>query len=145
MSRSSFITLNERKFEMYYSTWAMRQLTDLIGGDLMKIGEWLSEGDQCNIIEKYSKVIAILINGGIAKSNADIDFGFAEGEKKPFIKAEYIMMVISAGELLEYQADIFGALNGGNDFEIPENIKMSETDIDLVEIENEKNPEGRAG
>lgn len=144
MSRSRFITLNGHKFEMYYSTWAMRQLTELVGGDLMNIGEWLSEGAQCDIIEKYSQVITILINGGIAKSNADIEFGFAEGQKKPFIKTQYIMMVISAGELLEYQADIFGALNGGNDFEIPENVKISETDIDLAEIENEKNPEGRA-
>lgn len=140
MSRSKIININGREYELYFSTWAMRKMSEAIGGDISYVGEWLNTGDVCESLERYGQIIAILINGGIAKHNADVDFGLCEGDKKPFISAEYINCVLNAGDLLMYKDEIFAAMNMGTEFTVPDGVEIAEKDYDLMEIEREKNP-----
>ena len=42
----------------------------------------------------------------------------------------------------EYTEEIFSVMRKGSKFITPDNIRLAETDIDLAEIEKEKNPTG---
>ena len=50
----------------------------------------------------------------------------------------------NAADITSYQNEIFSTLNMGMNYTIPDGIEVKEKDIDLEELEREKNQEGRA-
>lgn len=133
------------EIKLYYSNLAARELSELCGG-LNKIGTLLRGEDEehpISVIEQQAniaKLIRILANAEITKHNCEIALGIQDGEKKEKWKDEDLEMLLDASKLDEYLYEIFETMGLASKFVIPDSVKLSEPDIDLEEIEKEKNP-----
>lgn len=134
----SRINLNGKNIELYYNTKAMLDI-DKRCGNLENLGEWLADGSRAKIIEKYACIICDLANGGVYKHNCEVELGLKDGEKQKFYTDDFFLCLISPNKIMTYNKDVFDAINEGLEFEIPENIQSGETDLDLAEVESEKN------
>ncbi|MBD5145639.1 MAG: hypothetical protein HDT21_07020 [Ruminococcus sp.] len=145
MSRSKVIEIDEKKIELFFSTWALMHISERVGGDINTIGTWLDDGkDTAGMLERFSYILADLANGAVIKHNADIALGLEQGDKKPLFPDDYFINILNVSDILTYRAEIFGALNLGSDYEIPDGVELTEKDPDLAEIEREKKEAGRA-
>ena len=139
MARYSTIKLSDREFEAMYSTRAMMNVAEMCGGDLNLLPEFMkADGNKIEVMNRLCLVMAELINGAIAARNADILFGLANGEKKPFITADMLIDVITPGEVVEAQQNVYEVIGICSEFNLPEGIKIEETDADLAEIKAEQ-------
>lgn len=146
MSRSKFIEVDGKKYELFFSTWALIHIAERVGGDINNLGNWISEnnGNTAEMLSRFSVILADLANGAIIKHNADIALGLEQGEKKPLFPDDYFINILNVSDILTYREDIFGALNMGTDYEIPDGVEIQEKDPDLAEMEREKKAAGRA-
>ena len=139
MARYSTIKLSDREFEAMYSTRAMMNVAEMCGGDLNLLPEFMkADGNKIEVMNRLCLVMAELINGAIAARNADILFGLANGEKKPLINADMLIDVITPGEVVEAQQNVYEVIGICSEFNLPEGIKIEETDADLAEIKAEQ-------
>lgn len=137
MMRTQKITISGKEFELYYSTKAMLDVEKRCG-DTSKLKEWLGGASTAGeSFKRISGVLTDLINGAVYKHNADISLGLCSGEKQTFFTDEQIIVLLSPAELIKYKDAIYGAINAGLDYEIPEGI--TEPDPDLADVESEKN------
>lgn len=144
-SRINVIEIDGRKIELFFSTWAMLKISDIAGGDLSKLGEYFDgKVGTAELMKRMSIVLVVLANAAIIKHNADISLGLEDGEKKQLYPEEYFILVANAADITSYQNEIFSTLNMGMNYTIPDGIEVKEKDIDLEELEREKNQEGRA-
>lgn len=144
MSRVNIIEVGGRKVELFLSTWATAKLKEMIGGDISKLSEWLSDGDFSDVLVRFSKVLALLANAAIMKRNADIAAGLEQGEKQQMFPEDYFIYTMNAADIMEYRDEIYATIGMGLNFEVPEGVEIEEKDPDLAELEKEKNPKGRA-
>ena len=139
MARYSTIKLSDREFEAMYSTRAMMNVAEMCGGDLKLLPEYMkADGNNVVAMIRLCKIIAELINGAIAARNSDILFGLANGEKKPFITADMLIDIITPGEVVTAQGNVYEIIGLCSEFELPEGIKLEEKDVDLEEIKAEQ-------
>ena len=145
MSRSKFIEVDGKKYELFFSTRTLIKISERVGGDINSIGKWLSEsGNTAEILSRFSVILADLANGAVIKNNADIALSLEQGEKKPLYPDDYFIDILNVSDILTYKEEIFEALNMGTDYEIPEGVEIQEKDPDLAELEREKKEERRA-
>ena len=145
MSRSKVIEIDGKEIELFFSTWALMHISERVGGDINAVGEWLSASETtAGTLERFSYILADLANGAVIKHNADISLGLEQGDKKPLFPDDYFINILNVSDILTYRAEIFGALNLGSDYEIPDGVELTEKDPDLAEIEREKKEERRA-
>lgn len=145
MSRSKVIEIDEKKIELFFSTWALMHISERVGGDINTIGKWLDDGKgTAGTLERFSYILADLANGAVIKHNADISLGLEQGDKKPLFPDDYFINILNVSDILTYRKEIFGALNLGSDYEVPDGVELTEKDPDLAEIEREKKEERRA-
>ena len=146
MSRSKVIEIDGKEIELFFSTWALMHISERVGGDINTIGKWLDDGKgTAGTLERFSYMLADLANGAVIKHNADISLGLEQGDKKPLFPDDYFINILNVSDILTYRAEIFGALNLGSDYEVPDGVELTEKDPDLAEIEREKKEERRAG
>ena len=139
MARYSTIKLSDREFEAMYSTRAMMKIAEMCGGDLQLLPEFLkADGNNVEVMHRLCRIITELINGAAAARNAEIDFGLEQGEKRKFITADMLMDIITPGEVVTAQNSVYGIIGLCSEFELPEGIKMEETDADLQEMKAEQ-------
>ena len=74
----------------------------------------------------------VLANGAVAKKNCDISLGAGEKMQEFF---EVNLDFSKGAELVDM---LFTVINGGSQYTIPDNVQTVEKDIDLKEIEAEK-------
>lgn len=140
------ITILGQKYELFYNTKAMLDIETLCG-NISKFGEWLYREDENKdlngnlvvtsaLVERTAEVLAILINGGIFKKNAEIALGAKDGEKQNFVNSDILLAVMSPNEIISAQALIVTAMTGGQNFKLPEGVP--EPDPDLADVESEK-------
>ncbi|MCD7730461.1 MAG: hypothetical protein LUI05_03070 [Oscillospiraceae bacterium] len=136
MSRYREIKIGGKVFEGLFTTRAMINIAELVGGDISKIGDWLNADttDTAKTLKKTAQLAAEIINGATAARNADIGLGLATGEKKPLINADYLIDIFEPGELTTITYDVMACMRAGNEYEIPEGITLEEKDRDLEEI-----------
>ncbi|MGN0598922.1 MAG: hypothetical protein ACI4JK_03410 [Oscillospiraceae bacterium] len=145
MSRANVIDVGGQKVELFFSTWAMQKVEEISGKHVSQLGEYLDEKlGTTELMVRMSKVLAILANGAIMKRNMDITVGLADGEKKPFYPDDYFIYTANAGDFMKYQEDISNTLAMGLGYIVPDGVKLEERDLELEELEREKNPERRA-
>lgn len=145
MSRSKFIEVDGKKYELFFSTRTLIKISERVGGDIDSIGKWLSEsGNTVEILSRFSVILADLANGAVIKNNADIALGLEQGEKKPLYPDDYFIDILNASDIMNYKEEIFETLNMGMDYEIPEDVEVQEKDPDLAELEREKKADRRA-
>ena len=65
--------------------------------------------------------------------------GLASGEKKNFFPDGFFLANASAKDLNDFTGAVLDTMGLGSEYTIPENVKVEEKDIDLIEIEAEKN------
>lgn len=145
MSRSKIIEVDGKKFELFFSTWALLHISERVGGDINDLGNWIGgSGSTSEMLSRFSVVLADLANGAVIKHNADIALDLEQGEKKPLFPDDYFINILNVSDILTYREAIFAALNLGTDHEIPEGVEVQEKDPDLAEMEREKKAAGRA-
>lgn len=76
----------------------------------------------------------VLANGAVAKKNCDISLGLSAGEKMQ----EFFEVNLDFSKGAELVDMLFTVINGGSQYTIPDNVQTVEKDIDLKEIEAEK-------
>jgi hypothetical protein len=145
MSRSKIIAIDGKKIELFFSTWALMHISERAGGDISTLGTWLDNGKNiAETLARFSYILADLANGAVIKHNADISLGLEQGDKKPLFPDDYFINILNVSDIMTYREEIFAALNLGADYEIPEDVELTEKDPDLAEIEREKKEERRA-
>lgn len=145
MSRSKVIEIDEKKIELFFSTWTLMHISERVGGDIGGLGEWLNKGgNTAEMLARFSYILADLANGAVIKHNADISLGLEQGDKKPLFPDDYFINILNVSDIMTYREEIFAALNLGSEYEIPDGVELTEKDPDLAEIEREKKEERRA-
>lgn len=132
------------ELKLFYSNWAAKELTELCGG-LANIGSLFAgeSGEERDIAEIYDnivKLVCILANANIIKENSEIALGMRNGEKKQLLEPEVLSNILDMSKGGEYLLECLDVMGLASKFEMPDGMKVEEKDIDLEEIEAEKNP-----
>ena len=138
------MTTGTLELKLFYSNWAAKELTDLCGG-LENIGTLFAREDGEDqdislIYDNIVKLVCILANANIIKENSEIALGMRKGEKKELLDAEMMSNILDMSKGGEYLLECLNVMGLASKFEMPDGMKTEEKDIDLEEIEAEKNP-----
>lgn len=133
------ITLNGKDVELYYNVKATIAITERCGGDIGNLSNILESGTVGTTLELICGILDDLANGAVAKHNCDVVMGLASGEKKDFFPNGFFLANASAKDLNDFTGAVLDTMGLGSEYTIPENVKVEEKDIDLIEIEAEKN------
>lgn len=138
------MTTGTLEFKLFYSNWAAKELTDLCGGleniGTLFAGEDGEDQDISLIYDNIVKLVCILANANIIKENSEIALGMRKGEKKELLDAEMMSNILDMSKGGEYLLECLNVMGLASKFEMPDGMKTEEKDIDLEEIEAEKNP-----
>lgn len=133
------ISLNGKEIELYYNVKATIGIAERCGGDTGNLSKVL---EKCTAGESLALICGILddlANGAVAKHNCDISMGLTKGEKKNFYPDGFFITNASVNDLNDFTEAMLETMGIGSEFTIPDNVKVEEKDIDLIEIEAEKN------
>lgn len=138
------MTTGTLELKLFYSNWAAKELTDLCGGleniGTLFAGEDGEDQDISLIYDNIVKLVCILANANIIKENSEIALGMRKGEKKELLDAEMMSNILDMSKGGEYLLECLKVMGLASKFEMPDGMKTEEKDIDLEEIEAEKNP-----
>lgn len=134
----NIINVGGHKIELYFNMKAMNDIADLCGGDISKLGEKFEELDELQSCSLLCNVLCALANGAVAKKNCDISLGLSTGEKIQEFTSEFFEMNLDFSKGAELVETLFTVINGGSQYTVPDNVQTVERDIDLEEIEAEK-------
>lgn len=138
------MTTGTLELKLFYSNWAAKELTDLCGGleniGTLFAGEDGEDQDISLIYDNIVKLVCILANANIIKENSEIALGMRKGEKKELFDAEIMSNILDMSKGGEYLLECLKVMGLASKFEMPDGMKTEEKDIDLEEIEAEKNP-----
>lgn len=138
------MTTGTLELKLFYSNWAAKELTDLCGGleniGTLFAGEDGKDQDISLIYDNIVKLVCILANANIIKENSEIALGMRKGEKKELLDAEMMSNILDMSKGGEYLLECLKVMGLASKFEMPDGMKTEEKDIDLEEIEAEKNP-----
>ena len=136
--------IGNKEIKLYYSNLAERDLVELCGGiKSIKSLFYKEDGTALDPYEQHSnviKLVRILANGEVVKHNSEIALGLSDGEKKEKLTDEMLEAVLDVAKMDDYLMECFRIMGLASAFEVPENVKLEESDADLAEIEAEKNP-----
>ena len=136
--------IGNHEIKLFYSNIAVREINELCGG-VGNISRLFTQenGDPVPYdteVTNMIKLICILANAEITKENCEKRLGLIEGEEKPHYKFEDLEQLIDISRIREYMDEIIEVMNKASKFEVPDGVKLKSGDIDLAEIEAEKNP-----
>ena len=134
--------LGKLELELFYSNIAVREIESLCGGSMQNLGNLFENKTVSEEMRTVAEIITILANAAILKHNQEIALGLSFEEKKEKYDADTIEMMMDVGSTSEYMSEIFEVMGAGSKFVVPDGIKLSEPDIDLEDIEKEKNQPG---
>lgn len=132
--------------KLYYNTLVAQEIDDLCGG-IKNIGKLLGaedEGDRSyfRTLKGVAKLTCILANGEVGRHNRAVALGLCGGEKRERYNPEDFEELLDAAHIADYIQEILRVMGAASQFVVPDGVKLSEPDIDLEEIEAEKNPRG---
>lgn len=137
--------LGKLELELFYSNKAVKEIEAMCeGGEMKNLGKLFENKKISEEMTTLSELIAILANAAILKHNQEVALGLSFDEKKEKIDAELIETMMNVGDMNSYMHELLSVMGAGSKFEVPDNIKLAENDIDLEEIEKEKNLKGTA-
>lgn len=136
--------IGNHEVKLYYSNLAVREINELCGG-VSKISTLFTDENGNAVpyeteVNNIIKLILILANAGIKKDNWEKRNMIADGEEQPLLTFEDLEQIIDISKLNDYTKEIMEAMGLASKFEVPDGIKLTEPDLDLEEIEAEKNP-----
>ena len=133
------ITLNGREIELLFSVKATIAISERCDGDIANISEIMEKNTTNQNLELMCGILCDLANGAVTAHNANITLGLEEGEKRPEFPVEYFIAVVTADDFSKVTEAALETMGIGSEFTVPDNVKTEEKDIDLAEIEAEKN------
>lgn len=136
--------LGNSEIKLFYSNWAVRELTELCGG-LQNIGKLFNdeEGNLLEAVTMYQnviKLVCILANANIIKENSEIALGMRQGDKKEMFDEETLSNILDMSKASDYLLECLDVMGLASKFEMPDGMKMESADVDLEEILEEQNP-----
>ena len=133
--------LGNKEIKLFYNVYAVQELTEMCGGAMKNIGSLLRDvNDVSERIYNIVKLIRALANGEIGRNNKLIEMGVIDGEIQERYTDEDLYMLIDVSKIDEYLMEVFEVMGLASKFVMPDGYQISEPDIDLEEIEAEKNP-----
>lgn len=147
MSRGSKIRIDDAEIEIYLSTKAMLDISELMDKPFSEISEWLTAEDlQVEVkMARISDVIGTLANAAIFKHNSQIRMHLKSGELKEFFNVSDFREILNLADMEHYFEAITSCIREDNAVIVPDEIKIAEEDEVLKELEEEKNqPAGDA-
>ena len=102
------------------------------------VGEKFAELEELQVCNLLCNVLCALANGAVAKKNCDISLGLSNGEKMQEFTPEFFEVNLDFSKGAELVDTLFTVINGGSQYTIPDNVQTVEKDIDLEEMEAEK-------
>ena len=135
--------LGKLELELFYSNKAVKEIEAMCeDGEMKNLGKLFENKKISEEMTTLSELIAILANAAILKHNQEVALGLSFEEKKEKIDAELIETMMNVGDMNSYMHELLSVMGAGSKFEVPDNIKLADNDIDLEEIEKEKNRKG---
>lgn len=131
--------INGKEIKLFYSNLAVKEIEELCGG-LHNLSDLFRKG---SVAEQYAGLVSlvrILANANVTKENCEIALGMREGDKKEKYTDDIIEAILDISKTEEYLTEIFEVMGIASKFEIPEGMKLESGDVDLDEIEAERNP-----
>lgn len=132
-------TLGGREIELLFSVKATIAISERCDGDIANLSEIMAKNTMNQNLELICGILCDLANGAIIAHNANITLGLEEGEKRPEYPVEYFIAVVTASDFNRVTEAALETMGMGSEFTVPDNVKTEEKDIDLAEIEAEKN------
>jgi len=118
--------------ELLFNVRAMKEIKKQYGSLEAMETAITGSDDAFGALEDIAKIVTILINAAILRKNADIDFGFAQGEKDQLLTAEVVENYLDLETIQQFPAVFAEILSGGYKSDIPQ---AEETDEVLKEID----------
>lgn len=139
MAKMTEFTINDIKIELYYNVIATMGISELCGGDIDNMPKLLDEYGMIEKLKFVCEILCELANGAVAVHNTNISLGLETGEKKQKYNVDFFLTYCGLNDIDKAFGAAFEAMGIGSEFTVPDNVKADEKDIDLVEIEAEKN------
>lgn len=133
------IKIGKLTVDLYFNVVAANRIAERCGGDIGKIGEKMEGMSEAEAIDFICDMLCDLANGAVVKHNAEITLGLATGEPKAEYTPDIFKAIVDPHALTSMVNVIMATINGGSEFVAPENVNLPEEDIDLMELEAEKN------
>lgn len=138
--------IGNSEINLYYNNQAAQEISEITGsGNSVRSLIFDSEDNAYDVLTQHknvAKLILILANNGIRRTNMLINMGVLSGEIQKEYTAEQFDVLLDASKYGEYLAECLEVMGFASQFSVPDSVKMTEPDIDLEEIEAEKNPSG---
>ncbi len=133
------VIISGREIELCFNNKAMFDIAKRCNGDINNISDMIKGGTDAQGLELICGILADLANGAVVKHNCEIAMGIGNGEKRNPIPEDTFVALVQPTELNDMLLIAFEEMGMGSTFEMPENVKVEEKDIDLAELEAEKN------
>ena len=139
MAKMTEFEINGKKIELYYNVAATLGISELCGGDIGNLPKLLENNTVEGQLKLICAILCELANGAVALHNTNISFGLETGERKPEFTADFFLAQCGIEDINNAFSTCLEAMGIGSEFTVPDNVKTVEEDIDLAEIEAEKN------
>lgn len=111
--------------ELLFNIRAMQEIKKKFGS-LEKMEKAITGASGLDAVDDIAELITILINAAILRKNADIDFGFAQGEKDKLLTAEIVANYLDMDTIKQFPEVFASVLNGGYESDIPQTEEKDE-------------------
>lgn len=138
------LKLGDLKIDLYFNVAAANRIAERCGGDISDITTVFDGLSEAKALTLICGILCDLANGAVVKRNAEISLGLATGEPKKEYTAEMFEALADTETLTKSVELILATMNKGSEFEVPENAETVEEDIDLKELEAERNKEKKS-
>lgn len=136
--------IGNTEIKLYYNNQAAQEISELCGGSTNLRALIFDSEDNpvepLKQLENVAKLVRILANNEIRKNNMLIKMGVIAGEPKEEFTDEQFSVILDASMVSSYFIECVETIRKASTFAVPDSVKMTEPDIDLEEIEAEKNP-----
>lgn len=124
-----------KEHELFVSTYAYEQIAEKSGG-IEHFAEWIKSGDRTAQLSRVLDIMMIQLNAAIVRDNYKRKLGELDGAEQPLFDREMLSAVIGISDLSVMAANVLRAFREGQDYEIPEGVKVTKTEVDetLAEI-----------
>lgn len=134
--------LGKLELPLYYSNLAVREIENLCGGDMKNLGKLFDGKKVSEEMRAIAEIVTILANADVIKHNTEVSLGLSSDEKREKVEVETVETLLDVGKMTDYVNEIFKTMRGSSKFILPDGIELTAPDIDLEEIEKEKNLRG---
>lgn len=124
-----------------FNSKAMIDIETLIGGDVEKLSDYISDGNATTgeTLKRVAEIINCLANGEVFTHNQDVKCGFKQEPLKQFFTVDFFLAHIDVNDMQEIMTSMYKEINNGTAVIVPDGVKLAEEDEVLAEIEEIKN------